>query len=84
MNKKTRTSKVGEISKAQKAQNIFFRKNFEIYEKNFFRSKKSHSAKKCKMGDPSGFGNMQSVAKYQKIQSRDPFGTSGFVCYVKK
>ena len=32
MNKKKRTSKVGAISKAQKAQNIF-RKIFEIYEK---------------------------------------------------
>ena len=31
-----------------------------------FLSKKSHSAKKCKIGDPSGFINIHSVAKYQK------------------
>ena len=30
---KTRTSKVGAISKAQKAQNIFFGKKLEIFEK---------------------------------------------------
>ena len=40
---KTRTSKVGAISKAQKAQ-------FEIFEKKFFFQKKSHSAEKCKRG----------------------------------
>ena len=36
------------------------------------------------MGDPSGFENIQSVAKYQKIRVGDPLGTSGFVGYVKK
>ena len=47
---KTRTSKVGSISKAQKAQNIFLeRKLEEIFEKKFFQ-KKSHSAEKCKRG----------------------------------
>ena len=30
---KTRTPQVGAISKAQKAQNIFLEKNFEIFEK---------------------------------------------------
>ena len=45
---KTRTSKVGAISKAQKAQNIFLEK-IDIFE-NFFFHKKSHSAKKCKRG----------------------------------
>ena len=32
---KTRTSKVGAISKAQKAQNIFFGKKLEIFENIF-------------------------------------------------
>ena len=49
---KTRTPQVGAISKAQKAQSIFFGKKLEIFEKkNFFR-KMSHSAEKCKRGDP--------------------------------
>ena len=51
--------------------------------KKNFLSKKSHSAKKCKIGDPSGFENIQSVANYQKIRGGDPLGTSGFVGYVK-
>ena len=46
---KTGTSQVGAISKAQKAQNIFFGKKLEIFEKNFFREM-SHSAEKCKRG----------------------------------
>ena len=41
---KTRTSKVGAISKAQKAQNIFFGKKLEIFEICF--RKMSHSAEK--------------------------------------
>ena len=40
---KTGTSKVGAISKAQKAQKTFFEKNFQ---------KMSHSAEKCKRGEP--------------------------------
>ena len=32
---KTRTPQVGAISKAQKAQNIFFGKKLEIFEKKF-------------------------------------------------
>ena len=47
---KTGTSKVGAISKAQKAQKIFFGKKIEIFEKFFFFQKKSHSAEKCKRG----------------------------------
>ena len=35
----------------------------------------SHSAEKCKRGDPSGFINKHSVAKYQKTQRGDPLGT---------
>ena len=34
----------------------------------------SHSAEKCKRGDPLGFININSVAKYQKTR-RDPFET---------
>ena len=49
--KKTGTSQVGAISKAQKGQNIFFGKNLKFVKKNFFR-KKAHSAKKCERGDP--------------------------------
>ena len=49
---KTRTPQVGAISKAQKAQNIFFwKKNLKFSKKNFFR-KMSDSAEKCKRGDP--------------------------------
>ena len=39
------TSKVGAISKAQKAQNIFFGKNLK-FSKIFLYRKMSHSAKK--------------------------------------
>ena len=46
---KTGTSKVGAISKAQKAQNIFLEKNLEFWKKN---RKMSHSAKKCERRDP--------------------------------
>ena len=74
---KTRTSKVGAISKAQKAQNIFFGKKLAIFEK-FFLSKKSHSAEKCKRGDPLGFINIHSVAKYEKNSKGDPFETLKF------
>ena len=59
---KTGTSKVGAISKAQKAQNIFLEKNLKFSKKFFFR-KMSHSAEKCKRGDPFRFPNMHSVAK---------------------
>ena len=60
---KTGTSKVGAISKAQKAQ------------KTFFFQKMSHSAEKCKMGDPLGFINIYSVAKYRKTRKGDSFET---------
>ena len=46
---KTGTSQVGAVSKAQKAQNIFFGKNLKFSKKKFFR-KMSHSAEKCKRG----------------------------------
>ena len=51
----TRTSKVGAISKAQKAQNIFFRKKLEIFEKKILR-KMSHSAEKNQKGGPFSLG----------------------------
>ena len=35
----------------------------------------SHSAEKCKMGDPFGFINIHSVAKYQKNSQVGPLGT---------
>ena len=35
----------------------------------------SHSAKKCKRGDPLGFINIYSVAKYQKTRKGDSFET---------
>ena len=35
----------------------------------------SHSAEKCKRGDPLGFINIYSVAKYQKTQKGDSFET---------
>ena len=36
----------------------------------------SHSAEKCKRGDPLGFINIYSVAKYQKTRKGDSFETS--------
>ena len=44
---KTETSKVGAISKSQKAQNLFFERNMKYL--IFFR-KMSHSAEKCERG----------------------------------
>ena len=35
----------------------------------------SHSAEKCKRGDPLGFINIYSVAKYQKTRKGDSFDT---------
>ena len=45
---KTGTSKVGAISKAQKAQKTFLEKKLEIFD--FFFQKMSHSAEKCERG----------------------------------
>ena len=78
---KTRTSKVGAISKAQKAQNIFFGKKLVIFEKKFFQ-KKSHSAEKCRRGDPLGLISIHSVAKYEKTRRGDPFET--LIIFSKK
>ena len=62
---KTRTSKVGAISKAQKAQNNFLEKNLKF--SIFFFQKPSHSAKNLE-GGPFGFISIQSVAKFQKTR----------------
>ena len=35
----------------------------------------SHSAEKCKRGDPLGFINIYSVAKHQKTRKGDSFET---------
>ena len=35
----------------------------------------SHSAKKCKRGDPLGFINIYSVGKYKKTRKGDCFET---------
>ena len=37
----------------------------------------SHSAEKCKRGDPLGFINIYFIAKYQKIRKGDSFDTLG-------
>ena len=71
---KTRTSKVGAISKAEKAQNIFYGKNLKFLKFFFFR-KVSHSAEKCERGDPFGFINIHSVAKYKKNSKGDTLRT---------
>ena len=67
------TSKVGAISKAQKAQNPFFLK--KIMKFLIFFPKMSHSAKKCKRVDPLGFINIYSVANYPKNSKGDSFET---------
>ena len=61
---KTATSKVGVISKAQKAQKLL--KKLEIFD--FFFQKMSHSAEKCRRGDPLGFINIYSVANIKKLE----------------
>ena len=58
-----------------KKRKTLFWKKIEIFEKNFFFQKKSHSAENFRRGDPSGFINKHSVAKYQKTQRGDPLGT---------
>ena len=57
-----------------KKRETFFWQKLENFE-NFFFRKMSHSAKKCKRGDPFGFINIHSVAKYEKTRRGDPLGT---------
>ena len=60
---KTGTSKVGAISKAQRSRKTFFRKKLESF--GLFSFKKGRIVpKKYKNGDPLGFININSVAKY--------------------
>ena len=66
---KTGTSKVGAISKAQKAQDFFLRKKLEIFE--FFSFRKCRIVPKNVKGDPLGFITVYSVAKYQKTRKGD-------------
>ena len=44
----------------------------------------SHSAEKCKRGDPLGFVNIYSVAKYQKTLNGDCFETLKNYWYTNK
>ena len=57
----------------KKRKTLFLEKKLKFLKNFFFQ--KSHSAEKCKRGDPSGFINKHSVAKYQKTQRGDPLGT---------
>ena len=61
---KTRTSKVGAISKAQKAQNILFGKQLATFD--FFSFKKCRIVLNNVKGVPFGFINIHSVAKFRK------------------
>ena len=55
---------------------IFLKKNSKFLNL-FFVRKLSHNAEKCKRGDPLGFINIHSFAKFQTRRG-DPLGTSGF------
>ena len=68
--KKTRTSKVGAISKAQKAQNIILGKNLKFL--NFFR-KLSHSAEKCKGGTLLDLSTYILLQNFKKKSKGGPF-----------
>ena len=59
---KTGTSKVGALSKAQKAQNFFLKKE------DIFSFGKCRTVPKNVKGDPLVFINIHSVAKYQKLE----------------
>ena len=52
---------------------LFLKKNVKFL--IFFFQKMSHSAEKCKRGDPLGFINIYSVAKYRKTRKGDSFET---------
>ena len=73
-NYKTRTSKVGAISKAQKAQNIIFGKNLK-FSKIFLFRKMSHSAEKNQKGDPLVSAGFVGSVKKVKNERRDPLET---------
>ena len=71
---KTRTSKVGAISKAQKAQNIFFGKKLEFSE-NFSRSENVAQCRKMYNGGPFLIYKHAFCCKITKKIQRGPFGT---------
>ena len=71
---KTGTSKVGAISKAQKAQNIFFGKKLEIFE-NFFLSKNVAQCRKNQKGGPFSLGRFCSLRLKSKKRKGDPLET---------
>ena len=52
---------------------FFWKKNLKFL--IFFFQKMSHSAEKCKRGNPLGFINIYFVAKYQKTRKGDSFET---------
>ena len=87
---KTRTSKVGAISKAQKAQNIFWEKNFsaKIFEKGpFLISKHAFCCKITKHSKGGPFGDTKKFSKKsrtvpKKIKRGHPLASAGFVGYV--
>ena len=58
----------------KKRKRLFLKKKLEIFYFIFFQ-KPSHIAKKCERGDPLGFINIYSVAKYEKTRRGDPFET---------
>ena len=71
--KKTRKSKVGAISKAQKAQISFFEEQREIFE-ICFPQKTSHSTEKCKEGTLWGlltYIQLQNIKRLEEGPFRD-------------
>ena len=70
---KTGTSKVGAISKAQKAQNIFFGKNLK-FSKNFSFGKSRTVLENVKWG-PFLIYNIAFCCKITKNSKGDPLGT---------
>ena len=82
---KTGTSKVGAISKAQKAQT--FRNCERGYPLGFLKKKKNRKrrilsqgqkAKKLERGEPLGFLKLQFAVKYQNTWRGDPLETKNF------
>ena len=73
LSNKTGTSKVGAISKAQKAQNIFFGKKLEIFE-IFFLSKNVAQCRKKSKGGPFSLGRFCSLRLKSKKRKGGPFG----------
>ena len=82
---KTRTSKVGAISKAQKAAQSIFWKKLEIFE--FFSFEHPFCCKISKDWKRTLWRQKKfrkNVAQCQKNRKGDPLVSFGFVCYLKK